>query len=96
MRTTIRLDDDLLRAAKTRAAVLGITLNELVVGALRTAIAPSRSPRPRPSIPVEHGGILLPGVDLDDNAGLIELIEGPYTALPRLDPLRVAEGPERP
>lgn len=38
MRTTIVLDDDLLREAKHRAVSLGITLSELVGRAVRDAL----------------------------------------------------------
>lgn len=77
MRTTIKLDDHLLAQAKTRAAETGRTLNEVVEDALREAFA-RRSPagRPeRPELPVLRGSRPAPGVDLDDSAALLDLME---------------------
>ncbi len=78
MRTTIRVDDQLLAEAKARAAVSGKTLNAVVEDALREALA--RRPagnRPRPiELPTFGGGRLLPGVDLDDSADLLDQMEG--------------------
>jgi len=75
MRTTIRLDDALLRRAKAQAAATGRSLNDFIADAVRAALAP----RPRASrvmeLPTFKGGTLLPGVDLDDTAGLLELME---------------------
>ena len=77
MRTTIRLDDDLLRAAKRHAVETGRTLTAVIEDALRQALARrDRSPRRRVKLPVSRSeGKLLPGVDLDDSAGLLDLME---------------------
>jgi hypothetical protein len=91
MRTTVRLDDQLLRQAKSTAAARGITSNDFVVQALRAALAVSPSKAARPAIPVEPGGQLLPGVDLDDTAGLLDLMDIPYPRTAPLPSLRVAE-----
>lgn len=79
MRTTIRLDDALLERAKREAARRGETLTALIERGLRLVIA---RPQPRPhrsraEIPVcrEAGGTL-PGVDLDDSAALLDIVEG--------------------
>ena len=77
MRTTIRLDDDLLTAAKRHAIETGRTLTAIVEDALRQALArrPGRTPI-REELPVATGGgVLQPGVDLDDSAALLELME---------------------
>jgi hypothetical protein len=77
MRTTIRLDDALLQAAKQRALETGRTLTAVIEDALRQALA-RREPSPRPSsrLPVSRStGALLPGVDLDDSAALLDLME---------------------
>lgn len=80
MRTTIRLDDALLRRAKAQAAASGRSLNDFIADAVRAALAP----RPKISrvmeLPTFKGGSLLPGVDLDDTAGLLELMEEGETA----------------
>jgi len=91
MRTTVRLDDDLLRQAKARAAELDTTLNEFVVRALRVALASRVAPSDRPPIPVERGGCVQPGVDLDDAASLLELMDAPEPAYPFPSVRRVAE-----
>jgi hypothetical protein len=96
MRTTIRLDDHLLRRAKARAAESGRSLNDFVCDAVRAALAAAPTRRQRVDLPTFPGGVLLPGVDLDDSAGLLDLMEGPatYPRTPGAEALarRVAEG----
>jgi len=79
MRTTIRLDDELLREAKRRAAESGRTLGDVIEDALREALLRHRpdEPRSRVSLPTFGGGGrgLMPGVDLDDSAALLDLME---------------------
>jgi hypothetical protein len=76
MRTTIRIDDALLVEAKTRAARSGRTLNEVVEDALREAFARRDRPDRRVELPVYRGGRVMPGVDLDDSAALLDLMDG--------------------
>jgi len=77
MRTTIKIDDRLLVEAKTRAAMSGRTLNQVVEDALRAAFARRGAPdNGRPELPVFRGGRLVPGVDLDDSASLLDLMDG--------------------
>lgn len=77
MRTTIRLDDDLLREAKAHAAATERTLTQLIEDALREALArrDSAIKRPRIELPTFKGGGLQPGVNLDSNAALLDLME---------------------
>jgi len=77
MRTTIRIDDALLVEAKTRAVRSGRTLNEVVEAALRQAFA-ARDPAGagRAALPVFSQGRLRPGVDLDDTASLLDVMDG--------------------
>jgi hypothetical protein len=77
MRTTIKIDDGLLAEAKARAADSGRTLNAVVEDALREAFArrAAADRAPRPKLPVCRGGRLVPGVDLDDSAALLEQME---------------------
>ncbi len=77
MRTTIKIDDGLLAEAKTRAAKSGRTLNAVVEDALREAFARrAAADRPsRPELPVFRGSRLVAGVDLDDSAALLDLME---------------------
>ena len=73
MRTTIRLDDDLLARAKRAAAERGTTLTALIEDSLRRALAPPAVPqRPRQPLPTVAGDGLQPGVDLDDTAALLD------------------------
>ena len=77
MRTTIRLDDQLLADAKRYAAETNRTLTALVEDALREVLARRHRRREKPEVRiVTVGGTgLQPGVDLDDNAALLELME---------------------
>lgn len=78
MRTTIRIDDDLYRRAKTRAAREGRTVGQLIEDAVRTSLQPRRRPdRDTDELPVYGGSGLLPGVDLDDRRALVDLMDGP-------------------
>lgn len=79
MRTTINLDEELLREAKRRAASSGRTLGAVIEDALREALSrrPAGSQREWVSLPTFGGGGrgLMPGVDLDDSASLLDLME---------------------
>jgi hypothetical protein len=77
MRTTISIDDRLLVEAKTRAAKSGRTLNQVVEDALREAFARREGVGRRVDLPVFRGGRVMPGVDLDDGAALLDLMDGP-------------------
>ncbi len=78
MRTTIKIDDQLLAAAKARAATSGRTLNAVVEDALREALARRVRNGGEQSVelPTFRGGRLMPGVDLDDSAALLEQMDG--------------------
>jgi Arc/MetJ family transcription regulator len=78
MRTTIRLDDALLRRAKAAASASGKSLNALIEDAVRAALAPRRAGArvSETELPTYDGGSLQPGVDLDDSAALLDLMEG--------------------
>lgn len=78
MRTTVRLPDDLMKAAKRRAVETDRTLTEVIEDALRAALAreaPSGGGRPV-ELPTYGSKGVLPGVDLDDSAALLDLMEG--------------------
>ncbi len=75
MRTTVRLDDALLREAKARAAHAGRSLNEFIESAIRAAVLREQSPREAAPLPVFAGGTLRQGVSLDSGAALLELME---------------------
>jgi len=78
MRTTVRLDDALLRQAKKEAQNRQETLTALIEQGLRLVLAQSKPSRARKrySVPVSSaGGGVLPGVDLNDSAGLLDILE---------------------
>ena len=77
MRTTIRLDAYLLAEAKQCAAESGRTLTSVLEDALREALARRRAPgtRKRVRLRTVKGDGVRPGVDLDDTAALLELME---------------------
>ena len=77
MRTTIRLDERLLAEAKEMAARSGLTLTALIEQALRESFSRRQERREhRPvKLPASGKGGLLPGVDLDDSASLLDLME---------------------
>lgn len=78
MRTTIRLPDDLYKRVRATAAIEGTTVTSFIDDALRQALArreqaPSGTPY---QVTPFHGNGLQPGVDLDDNAALLALMDG--------------------
>ncbi len=77
MRIRIRLDDELLKAAKALAAETGRTLTDVVEGALREEIARHqwKQTKTRIRLTTVRGKGLLPGVALDDSASLADLTE---------------------
>jgi hypothetical protein len=77
MRTTIDLNDELLRAAKRRAADEARPLREIIEAALRVHLARPGRPRRRYRLKwrTERGRIQ-PGVRLDDRDGLFDLMDG--------------------
>jgi hypothetical protein len=78
VRTTVRLDDRLLRQLKEQAARSGRTLTAVIDEALRQFVARSEGPKRLPPFRVStFKGRLRPGVDLDDSAALLDLMEDP-------------------
>ena len=76
MRTTVDLNDELLRKAKRRAAWEGRTLRQIVEQALRAHLKGPRGPAGyRLSWRTQRGRVL-PGVRLDDRDVLFEIMEG--------------------
>jgi Ribbon-helix-helix protein, copG family len=78
-RTTIRLDDELMDQVRREAERRNATVTSLLEQGLRLLLAQSQSrvARARVVLPVSprRGGVL-PGVDLDDSASLLDIIEG--------------------
>ena len=77
MRTTVRLSEELLRKAKSKAAEKGQTLTSLIEEGLKVVLADSgRVPRRTHSkLPVSRAsGGTLPGVDLNRSGELEDLM----------------------
>jgi hypothetical protein len=77
IRTTLNLDDRIVRAAKQQAAREGTTLTSLIDAALRQYLAAQR-PSPRPSFRLQlrtRRTAVLAGVDLDDRNAWYDLLE---------------------
>ncbi|WP_455353485.1 hypothetical protein [Streptomyces sp. SYSU K217416] len=77
MRTTVDLSEDLLQEAKLRAARKRVTVSAVIEDAIRASFA--RDAAAAAAIPVvlpTYGeGGLRPGVHLDDNAALLDVME---------------------
>ena len=78
MRTTIRLDDNLLSAVKQYAHERGQTLTAVIENALRELLARRNNQVQRSRITlttVDGKGLLHGGIDLDDSKALLEIME---------------------
>jgi len=77
MRTTVRLDESLMKEVKKAAADSGRTLTGVIEDALRESLFRHRKgeKKRRVRLPTFRGRGLLPGVDLDDTSGLFDRME---------------------
>lgn len=78
MRTTVRLNDILLKRAKREAAKRGMTLTALIEQGLQIVLRrpPDRKKRPRVKLPVSRAsGGLQSGVDLNSSAALLDRMD---------------------
>ncbi len=76
MRTTIRIDDELYREVKAKAARSGRTVAAVLEDAVRRGLAPSeRQAGGRYRIQATGAGGLQPGVDLSSNATVAEAMD---------------------
>lgn len=85
MRTTVNLPEPLLVQARRRAAETGRTLTAFIADAVRESLARRRQAHGQPAVRLTtfRGSGLQPGVDLDDSAGLQDLMDGPDAATGR-------------
>ncbi len=76
MRTTIRINDELLKRAKKRAAEEGRTLTSLIEdGLARILVDVKGPPRKRVQLPISKAsGGVMPGVDLNRSSELEEVM----------------------
>jgi hypothetical protein len=79
MRTTVRINDELLKRAKKCAQDEGRSLTSLIEEGLRVILAePLAVSRERLELPVSQaGGGVLPGVDLNRTCDLEEVMRTP-------------------
>ena len=78
MRTTVILDDQLLRQAKAHAAETGSTLTRLMQDALRAILHRPPAARAQPlRLRTFRGKGVRPGVNLDSHAELLDRMEQP-------------------
>ena len=77
IRTTIHVDEQLLRQAKAQAATLGVTLAQLIEDALRASLMRRETVehRGRVRIIAMPGTGTRPGIDLDNSHSLLESME---------------------
>lgn len=80
MRTTIRLDDQLLKSAKRLAHDTGKSLTAIIEDALRQTLArraTTKQARKPVKLTTVSGHGVRPGVDLNDSAALLAVMERP-------------------
>jgi hypothetical protein len=79
MRITVRINENLLLRAKSRAAEEGRSLTSLIEEALALVVArPKASRRGRVELPVSKAsGGVLPGIDLNRSSDLEEAMNKP-------------------
>ena len=79
MRTTIRLDEQLLEKAKQYALNQGTTFTAVVEDALREKIIkrPERRKMSKVKLKTVSGNGLNPGIDLDDSSALWDMLGKP-------------------
>ena len=79
MRTTVRINDDLLQRAKKRAIDEKRTLTSLIEDGLMLVLAkPKTTRRERVELPVSKAsGGVIPGVDLNRSSDLEEVMNTP-------------------
>ncbi len=77
MRTTINVDDQLLKLAKAQAAASGVTLAQLIEDALRESLSRRENveSRGRVRLITMKATGTRPGIDLDNSRSLLEIME---------------------
>jgi hypothetical protein len=76
MKTTLNLDDELVKAVKKEAAESGRTMTEIIEQSLRDTLQRPRAPKKpyRMRLPTFKGR-LRPGVEIDDRKSLYDLMD---------------------
>ena len=76
MRTTIDIDDQLLKYAKHQAAQQGCTLKQIIEDALRESLSHRDQEIEPIKLETVSGAGLKPGVNLDDGRSLNDIMDG--------------------
>ncbi|MER6422746.1 CopG family transcriptional regulator [Streptomyces sp. NPDC001137] len=77
MRTTVDLSEDLIQEAKLRAARRRVTVSAVIEDALRASFARDVAAAQNiVNLPTYGTGGVRPGVDLDNNAALLDIMDG--------------------
>ena len=80
MRTTVRLDQALLERVRAEAAKRKTTLTSLIEQSLELVLRQPLKPSRRRAVALPEcragGGNLLPGIDLNDSASLLDRLDG--------------------
>jgi hypothetical protein len=76
MRTTVDIDDQLLKYAKLQAAQQGSSLRRIIEDALRDFLSRSQTESKAIKLEIFSGNGLKPGVDLDNASSLHEIMDG--------------------
>lgn len=74
MKTTLNIDDELMKRLKEESARQGRTMSELLESALRLMFRSPKSPKKLPPLPTFEGGI--PRVNLANLEALEDFMEG--------------------
>jgi hypothetical protein len=82
MTTTIQLEEKLFEEAQAYAAETGRSLTAVIEDALRETLSKHRPPIAKQHVKLKtHGqGGLQPGIDLDNTAALLDLMDSPNAA----------------
>jgi hypothetical protein len=75
MRTTIRLPDDLYDHVRRAARDDHVTVTRFIERALQRALAAPADEQPSYRVDAFRGDGMRPGVDLDDNSALLDLMD---------------------
>ena len=78
MRTTVRLDDAIMKAAKKAAVERNMSLTRFIEEALQEKLMKKNGPKRKNStaLVTYRGNGVQPGVDLDNSADLLQVMEG--------------------
>jgi hypothetical protein len=77
MRTTLNLDDQLLKLAKHRAIEQGVSLSEVIETMIRQSFLKQSVERKAVRLRTSAGSGVKPGVDLDNGRSLLDIMEDP-------------------